>query len=374
MNILMMPTWYFEANNPFAGIFTTEQSINLGKNCNVAIYYPLDTTMDRKFSSGYEKELLTYRSKLLKSKIPKISTAANAIRIIKEFRLIKREFKPDLIHAHVANPAGFYAVMLGKIFKIPVIITEHCPSNMLVNSKLNYYMANYAYKNSKYNICVSEYLRDNLKAMYSEINFDVIYNGINIAENIEMGELKETKDKINISFVAGFYNKDIKGMQYLLPAIKKLRGKGYNIILHIVGGGKFQQHYINISKELGIFPICKFYGYLEKEKTLKIVSNTDFMVSSSLTETFGCAIAEALMLGKPVVITNSGGPESFVNDQVGVIVKKESVEELALGIEKMIKNIKKYNNNNILQYAIGKFSMPVISQRYLAIYEKLVNI
>ncbi|AGY76821.1 hypothetical protein [Clostridium autoethanogenum] len=63
MNVLMMPTWYFEENNPFAGIFTTEQSIYLKKYCNVAIYYPFDTIMDEKFSNRYEKQILTYRGK-----------------------------------------------------------------------------------------------------------------------------------------------------------------------------------------------------------------------------------------------------------------------------------------------------------------------
>lgn len=369
MNVLMMPTWYFEKNNPLAGIFTTEQSIDLKKYCDVAVYYPFDTTMDGEFSCAFEKNLLTFRSKIIKSRIPKFTTISNIIRIIRDFKRIKKEFKPDLIHAHVAGQAGFYAVILGKLFKVPVIITEHCPPDMLINNKRSYNIVKYVYKNSKRNICVSRHLSNSLNEIYPNIKFDVIYNGIKqpIIDQIDISNKIEI-NQINISFVASFYDKNIKGMQYLLPAIKKLIGKGYKLQLHIVGGGEFEEYYIEKSKELGIFDNCKFYGYRSKEEVLSIVNMTDFMISSSLTETFGCAIAEALMLGKPVVITDSGGPQDFVNDKVGIIVKKESTEELVRGMEAMIRDLNNYDNSSIAEYSKQEFGISFVSKKYMKIY------
>ncbi|AGY76822.1 glycosyltransferase [Clostridium autoethanogenum] len=305
-----------------------------------------------------------------KSKIPKITKIINLVRIIKEFRYIKKKFKPDIIHAHVANGAGFYAVILGKLFKIPVIITEHSPSNLIISGRLSYYIVKYAYKNSKYNVCVSKHLMNELNRIYPYIKFDVIYNPIRIPKNLDNSILNNKQlGYINISFVSVFYDKYIKGMQYLLPAIKELKEKGYKILLHIVGDGKFQKYYIEKSKELNISDFCKFYGYCSKKQVFNIVNMSDFMVSSSLTETFGCAIAEALMIGKPVVITNSGGPEDFVNDKVGIIVKKESKEELVKGIEQMIRYLNDYDSSYISKYSKQKFEMDAITRKYMDIYE-----
>lgn len=374
MNVLMIPTWYFETNNPLAGVFTTEQSIDMKKYCNVAIYYPFDTCMKGKYSSNIEKELLTYRSRWRKYKIPKLTNIINLIRIIREFSFIKKEFKPDIIHAHVASRAGLYSIILGKVFNIPVMITEHCPVDMMIKNRVSYYIVKFAYKRSKYIACVSNHLRDELKKIYKKINFDVIYNGIKIPDNIRVGLHKIKKsDTIHISFVANFYDKEIKGMQFLLPAIHKIIDKGHNIILHIIGGGDYQEYYIKKANELGILHNCIFYGSLSKDKTLEVVDKTHFFVSSSLKETFGCAIAEALMLGKPVVITTSGGPEDFVNERVGIIVKSGSCEELVIGIDKMIYQLDNYDKFYISDYSKSIFQIDAISRRYLTLYKELIT-
>ena len=117
----MIPTWYSPADAEVltAGVFHYEQSMALKKYCNMALYYPFDTDLTCDFAKSEERGLLTYRSRLYPGKIVKYAFW------IRDFMKIKKEFQPDIIHAHVASMAGRLAIVLGKLFKIPVVITEH---------------------------------------------------------------------------------------------------------------------------------------------------------------------------------------------------------------------------------------------------------
>lgn len=207
MNKLMMVSWYSPREEEMsAGIFHYEQSIALQKYCNVALYYPNDPMKSCKLSKNTEKGLLTYRSYGSKFKFLK------CFRIFSSFCKIKKDFAPDLIHAHVAfGAAGMFAIALGKLFRIPVIVTEHNPIE-LINFD-NFFvrkMIQWVYHNSKANICVSTDLKNKLEKIYPKETFQVIYNGIINPKFIERDRQIYAKEGyVNCCIVAAFYDKDI---------------------------------------------------------------------------------------------------------------------------------------------------------------------
>ena len=68
-----------------------------------------------------------------------------------------------------------------------------------------------------------------------------------------------------------------------------------------------------------------FLGSLTREQVRQEVSEADAFVLSSEYETFGVVVIEALALGKPVIATRCGGPESIVVPSVGYLVEILSV-------------------------------------------------
>lgn len=369
MNVLMLVSWYAPKGKSGEGDFHYEQAMDLKRFCNCAIYYPYDRYIMKKYEYGIERNILTFRSKYaLKNKI------RNRIYMILAMRKIVKEFKPDIIHGNVATEGGRFAVMMGKLFHIPVIITEHSTTEASnVEHFPHYYYAKYVYGNSRYNACVSDVLTERLQKIFPDYRFDTIYNGIQKLVPIENRHLYCKEDSINIGMIAGFYSREIKGVQFVLPAIKLMIEKGYRVHLHIVGGGEYLEEYVVQAKQMGIDSICTFYGSCQHEQVFAIDSEMDFIVSASIFESFGCAVAEAAMLGKPIVATKSGGVESIVNSNNGILVEKGSVQSIYEGLTWMCEHYQQYDAWNISEQAQKKFAIESISQKYIDIYKDILG-
>lgn len=372
MNVLMMVSWYspHDAKSMTAGIFHYEQSIALQKYLNMALYYPYDENLNGKFLKLNEKGLVTYRRK----KNRKLKYI-NWIHMFFDFARIYREFRPDIIHAHVALGVGKIAVVLGKIFHIPVIITEHNPIELmgLENARAKK-QAEFAYKNSSANVCVSMDSRRRLKEFFPNERFYVIYNGIINPEFTKKDGFCYAKDGyVNCCIVAAFYDKEIKGYQYLLPAIEKIVKKGYPIILHICGGGEYFNYYVELAKRLEIEGNCIFYGQCNREKVYSIIRQMDFSISASIFECSGVSVQEAMLLGKPLVVTKSGGADSLVTEKTAIVVERESVSALVLGIEEMIRRFSEFDEKFIREYAYKNFEIDRVSRKYVKLYNHILK-
>lgn len=377
MNILMVVSWYSskDAEVLSAGVFHYEQSMALKKHCNVALYYPYDTELKQNFSKCEEKELLTYRRKMNPMRIPKISAFLHQAKLWCDLKRICKDFKPDILHAHCGLPAGRIVSIFGKIYNIPVVITEHSPLEQmkLDNPKMKqkYYTA---YKNSSANICVSTDSMNKLKSNFPNEDFKVIYNGIISPETVEKDNNIYYKDgKINFSIVAAFYSKEIKGYQHLIPAIKVLKQENIPVFLHICGGGDWFDYYKNLAKELDVLDMCQFYGQCDRQKVYTILSQMDFSVSASLFECSGVSVEEALLLGKPMLVTTSGGANSLVTEDNSIVVDKGSTDALVSGIKEMIKRLPNFDNEKIYQYAFNNFEIGQVSKKYCDLYTDLIQ-
>ncbi len=394
MKILMVVTWYtdYHAEKLLEGVFHYEQSMALKKYAEASLFYPFDNSISGSFSKEEEWGLLTYRSRTGDSKAGKILRLKNFIKVV-------RDFKPDIIHAHVGQMAGRWAVMAGKMLNIPVVITEHKPIEAMEFDRAECLSnAKYAYGGSRANVCVSVDSMNRLKEYFPDVDFQVIYNGIinpdcekNInAETYEEENHGENNSKdncggkngiekyrvegaVNCSIVAAFYSKEIKGYQFLLPAIKELKDGGMNIYLHIAGGGEYLEYYKSMAAGLGIKDNCIFYGQCDRKKVYSIVRQMDFSVSASIYECSGVSVQEAMLLGKPLVVTKSGGANSLVTEDTAIVVDRESAGALADGIKEMISRKDSFNEEKIKAYAYENFEMDNVTRKYLELYSGILR-
>lgn len=370
MKILMIPSWYsaHDAEVMTAGVFHYEQSMALKEYAEVALYYPYDLSLDAGFYRAEEKGLLTFR------RGNRLGFLRQAFYVF-DFMRIQKEFKPDIIHGHVGVGAGNIAMLLGKIFHIPVVITEHNPIEYMgFDNPASLKRAGKIYGGVPVNVCVSKDSKERLQEYFPDANFQVIYNGVIDPTSIEKDGNKYAVDgNINCCIVAAFYDKEVKGYQYLIPAIKKLVESGIKITLHICGGGDYMEYYQNLAKELGVEENCIFYGQCNRQKVYSIVSQMDFSISSSVFECSGVSVQEAMLLGKPLVVTKSGGANSLVTEETAIVVDRESTEALADGIREMAERLSDFDEKIIRDYAFKNFEIDQVSKKYMELYTSLVE-
>jgi len=72
------------------------------------------------------------------------------------------------------------------------------------------------------------------------------------------------------------------------------------------------------------------------------------------------AVIEAMSVGLPVVVTRSGGPESYVTRAQGAVVEPDSAEELARGIRDVVSRLDQFDRHKLHQYVVDHFSQEVV--------------
>ena len=78
------------------------------------------------------------------------------------------------------------------------------------------------------------------------------------------------------------------------------------------------------------------------------------------------------MLGKPMVVTKSGGANSLVTPKTAIVVEKESVSAIVEGIKEMIARRDEFRDEEIKKYAYQNFEIGEISKKYMEIYKNIV--
>ena len=116
MNILIVPSWYTGYDNVEGneGIFHYEQAAEMSREHNVAIYFPFDRAMPQNFSVEKERDILTFRSKYVRSQ-----RIRNRIRIYKAFKEVFNKFKPDRAYACRYGSGKVCGAMV-QLFSYPI--------------------------------------------------------------------------------------------------------------------------------------------------------------------------------------------------------------------------------------------------------------
>lgn len=372
MKVLFVVNWYTSITEETfrAGVFHYEQSIALSKYCNIRLYFPFEPNR-KEVSAGIEKGLYTYRSPWYAG----MKKTQWLKKTLCYFNEIMKEFRPNLIHANVAYPVGLISLIMAKKYNIPVVLTEHAPIEaMHMNSPFRRKMRQIVYGHMKKNVCVSIDSMTRLGKLFPKADFEVIYNGVIDPQKIKFSQTNYyQKGYINCAIVAAFYDKEVKGYQYLLPALKKVTNEGCKIYLHICGGGQYLNYYKNMAQELKLDDFCKFYGQCDRQKVYSIVRQMDFCVSSSIYECSGVSVQEEMLMGKPILVTRSGGANSLTTDFTAIVCDRESVKALADGLIEMSNKYNQFDGDKIRSYAQYSFEMENVTQRYLKLYNKVLD-
>lgn len=268
------------------------------------------------------------------------------------------QFRPDVIHCHVAN--------LVPIIKVPFkkVLTIHN-----THTQPDYF--------GKYHklYCISKAVKEHT-AKQGFPNGVVVYNGIH-TDDIAVKDYTDVPDNSNKRIVCvGRLYKD-KGQIVLLEAVNELvnvRGCR-NFCVDLIGDGEEREE---LEKYVCDKKLCDYVHFLGKKPRSWFyprLKDYDLFVMPSISEGFGLTLAEACSAKLPVLTCNIPGPVEVIDGgRFGDTFKTGDPEALANGIEHFLNNGADVNRtNNAYEYVKKNFDVSITAKRYIEEYIKLIG-
>lgn len=268
---------------------------------------------------------------------------------------LKREGRPDVIHAHNAIYAGLLAQKIHETYGLPYVITEHSSLYALKEADaatLN--RARKAFDKAGALAAVSEAFADLLNKQFSFRRFRYVPNVLEQKlENHPYQAAKPVSGKFVFLHIASFL--DVKDQTTLLKAFKDVVTRARGVELWIGGGGELEREIKQQVRDLALQDNVKFLGLLNRDEVVKNLQACDGFVLSSKYETFGVVVIEAMLFGKPVIVTRVGVGQSIVSDKIGYVVDVGNAGQLADAMLKMVHGHKEYDAAYIRRYTVAHF-------------------
>lgn len=207
-------------------------------------------------------------------------------------------------------------------------------------------------------IGISEYVCNVLRQVEGHIcpNIERLYNSVDFSKfqkELSDGEISEIRRRLGIEdddFVVMFSGRmrEFKGIKQLLEAMLLCRDIP-KIRLLAVGSSFFSSNVKN-SFENSLEPIINklgnkviFTGYVPYDDIYKYYKLADICAFPSIwEEPFALTCLEALVCGKPVIITKSGGMVEVVDENCAIVVPNDS--DLPNNLSKSIREL--YSNKD----------------------------
>lgn len=168
-----------------------------------------------------------------------------------------------------------------------------------------------------------------------------------------------------------------KGMEFLIKAFARICQAGA-VELWVSGDGPETGRLLQLIQELRIEGRVKLLGRVSREQNYALMAGSLFCVFPALNEAFGHVNLEAMAAGKPVIVTDWGGPSDIVENgvsgfKIAPTQPEQFIEELGARIKQLIgdKVLREEMSINAVAQVQEKFSWGFVAKKYDRLYEKL---
>lgn len=243
---------------------------------------------------------------------------------------LRRRYPFDLIDAHFVYPDGLAAVALGRVFRVPVVLSArgsdvHEFSTLATIRPL----IRLALRSCDGVISVCGALRDRMVELGADpAKITVVPNGIDVAAfTAEDRGLARQRlglpagDRVVVSVGSLTEN---KGHHILAEAFGRLLALEPGARLFVVGEGPYRPMVEEKVRALGLVDRVILVGERPNGELRYWYSAADCSCLASLREGWANVIMESLACGTPVVATNVwGAPEILTTPEVGLLCARE---------------------------------------------------
>lgn len=283
--------------------------------------------------------------------------------------------RPDVIHAHNLNPAGLLAERISRRYNVPYIVTEH--STFFARGLIPPSLVPRMRRAANAAGCVGVVSPQLGTLIERQLRLDPkqllwIPNVIDpFVLSIPLPDKATPKEGFDFLCVANLI--PVKNHAVLLEAFKRAFQMQPETHLNIGGDGPLEADLKQRASVLGLDSQVAFLGRLSREEVVQELDRCDALVLPSGIETFGVVLIEALVRGKPVVATRCGGPESFIEQEDGIVVPADDIDALSDALLEMRQKARSYDADKLRRRALERFGPEKLVQRLDEQYSRAIT-
>lgn len=384
LNILVVASWYPSASAPNEGSYVHEQArmlLKAGHRVTVLHPYMLGNFSTEAFKKSHISNVLNEGINEIRVGVAPVLPGFRVLSYKRCYRVVLKTLIAeeislaafDLIHSHSALLGGFIAQHLAKRFDLPLVHTEHASSyifnpDQFTSAELK--AVNTVFSQANALLFVSAFAQNKISTLFHGISAKLIRVIPNpVAPIYYQQPLSPTTIPTKFLMVGDYI--PVKNHALLLKVWALFQQEHKDVHLTLVGKG------LNIDKLTKEFPRLDLdritiIEHLIRTEMLEVMRDMHLVLSTSKVETFGLSIAEAQALGKPVVVTDSGGTRDIVENETGIITEM-SEGAYHHGLNDLMKRYVEFDPAQIRSKA-ERFSQDNVLKQWEEVYSQVLNL
>jgi glycosyltransferase involved in cell wall biosynthesis len=252
------------------------------------------------------------------------------------YAIIRYRSRPALISVQTAYAPLLLGFIISKILHVPFVVTVH-GSDIRISGRSSFlkYLQKILLSSASRIMSVSSEIQSILEHEYriEGIKIQVIGNGFDTHLTEISRPLSSKLD--HIVFVGSL--RQVKNPLLALAAVKQLKEEKKNIQLVIVGSGPLWDEMVSYIQNNDLQGVVRMTGNIQHEEVIRIISESDIFILTSIHEGLPTVLVEAMALAKPVVVPRLEGISELVKDgQNGFTFASGSIQELVAKLHELI--------------------------------------
>src|ERR1041385_1626559 len=285
-------------------------------------------------------------------------------------------FKPDLIHAHFAVPAGALAWLLSRLTgKIPYVLTVHLgdvPGGVPEKTddwfRWIYPFTPNIWRNASEIVAVSEFTRQLALKKYKE-KIQVVPNGVDL--NTLMPDQIFINDPPRIVFAGRFMPQ--KNPLHFVQTLNELKELKWQCVM--IGDGPLMQDVRCAIQDFGLEDRFQLTGWIDPKDVLLWFDRSDILFMPSQSEGLPVVGVQALAKGLAIVASQVGGFVDLVDhNKNGYLIQGTDVPGFSTSLSSLLSDTNRLLSfrNASLEKA-RSFELDQIVKEYESIFLRVLH-
>jgi len=278
----------------------------------------------------------------------------------------RREFSPDVIHAHWWFPGGLVGTWAAGLADLPLVTTMHGSDVRLARTKpFAKPLLRHVLKHSRAVTTVSNWLATEVSAMVP--GAAPVVAPMPVATNMFTPGGERTGDRV--LFVGRLTAQ--KGAADLIEAFALMTSEAH---LDVIGDGPDRATLEERARSLGVATRVTWHGAQPQPELPAFYRRASVVVVPSIGEGLGLVAVEAQLCETPVVAYNSGGvTDTVIDGETGVLVAPGDHAALAGAVDGVLRDAARAMEMGRAgrMHALALFAPESAARRYAQLYRSV---